>query len=474
MDMSMNENPWAVLPELTLVLAAVAGLLVGSFTRRDRQYLVRAIAVLGCVAGIGFAVADLSRPTQQVFDTTYTVDTTLGAVRITVLVAVLLTIGLSVDRFSGHPRESELYVLLLLGGLGAIVLGGASDLVLLVAAYLLASIPLYALVGLARNGPGGEAAMKYYLMGALSGVTMLVGVTLLSGVGGSSQYRVLTDGLATAPRAVVAVGLVALLAGLLFKIGAVPLHFWVPDVVHGAPVPVAAFVATVPKIGGLVALYRIAGQIPPADVSGALLIAIVSAATMTLGNFAAFFQDDVRRLLGYSAISQVGYLLLAVAGVGAPLAPPALLFYLLAYAVTNLGAFAVVAALPRATALDDYRSAARRHPWLVLSLVVCLVGLIGTPPTAVFVGKLAVFTTALDADLAWLAALAVLNTVASVFYYLRWIVPAFRSVEPGTESDVLASPGARSAATAVLAAVLSVALGLAAGPVLALLASRSS
>jgi len=472
----VNENPAALLPELSLVLAAVLGLLTGSWLPRNRQWVVRLIAVAGCVGGVVAAVADLTRPAQQVFDGTYVVDVGLGAVRITVLVAILLTIGLSIDRVGGSPRETEFYVLVLLGGLGAIALAGANDLLLLVAAYLLASIPLYALTAIARTASGAEAAMKYYLLGALSGVTMLVGVTLLFGVGGSSQYTELAFGLAGAPRAVVAVGLVAVLAGLLFKIGAVPVHFWVPDVTQGAPVPVAAFVTTIPKIGGLLALYRLVSTVllSTSDVDWPLLVAVLAVVTMTLGNLAAFFQDDVRRLLAYSTISQVGYLLVAVAVAGrAQLALPALAFYLAGYAVTNLGAFAVVAELPRARTLADYRGLATRRPVLALSLVVCLLGLIGTPPTAVFVGKLTVFTAAIDGGLAWLAVVAVVNTVASVFYYLRWIAPVFRRRDPATVGDgaTLQPAGIWSAVTAYSAAVASVLLGIVAGPVLAVLAA---
>jgi len=467
----MNENVGALLPELLLVLAAVAGLLAGSWLPRNRQWVVRLVAMAGCVAGLVSAIVDLTRPAQRVFAGSYVVDVGLGAARIVVLLSILLTIGLSVDRVGGSPRETEFYVLLLLGGLGAIALAGANDLLLLVAAYLLASIPLYALTGIARTGPGTEAAMKYYLMGALSGVTMLVGVTLLFGVGRSTLYTDLAVALPAAPRAAVAVGLVAVLAGLLFKIGAVPLHFWVPDVVQGATTPVAAFVATIPKIGGLLAIYRLLSTaLATVEVDWSLLLAVIAAVTMTLGNLAAFFQDDVRRLLAYSTISQVGYLLMAVAAADrAVLALPALGFYLAAYAVTNLGAFAVVAELPRAQALSDYRGMAARHRWLALSLAICLLGLIGTPPTAVFIGKLTVFTAAVDAGLGWLAVVAVVNTVASVFYYLRWIAPLFRRRDATEVADVLQPAGSWGAISAYTAAAVSLLLGVLAGPVLGVL-----
>jgi NADH-quinone oxidoreductase subunit N len=266
------------------------------------------------------------------------------------------------------------------------------------------------------------------------------------------------------------VGLVAVLAGLLFKVGGVPGHFWVPDVTDGTPPAVAAIVTTIPKIGGLVAMYRLLSVAVPAEaLDWPLLVAVLAALSMTLGNLAAFFQNTVQRLLAYSTISQVGYLLIAVAVAGrVDLAQPALLFYAAGYAVTNLGAFAVVAAVPHARTIEDYRGMARRHPALAVALTVCLLGLIGTPPTAVFVGKLVVFTAAVDGGLAWLAILAVLNTVASVFYYLRWIAPTFRGPDP--ESAAVQPAGAWPAGTAYTCAGVAVVFGVLGGVVLPLLA----
>jgi NADH-quinone oxidoreductase subunit N len=201
-----------------------------------------------------------------------------------------------------------------------------------------------------------------------------------------------------------------------------------------------------------------------------LLIAVLAAATMTLGNLAAFFQTSVKRLLAYSTISQVGYLLMAVAVASrSPLAARSLLFYLAAYAATNLGAFAVVAELPGAATLDSYRGLGRRHPGLAAVLVVCLLGLVGTPPTGVFVGKLEIFTATIDGGYAWLAALAVANTVASLFYYLRWLAPAFLRRPVGGQPEPLRAAGWWAAATAYAAGVVSLGLGIAAGAILPLL-----
>ncbi|WP_243794825.1 NADH-quinone oxidoreductase subunit N [Saccharopolyspora gloriosae] len=460
----MNENPAALIPELALVAGAVLGLLLGAWLPRQRQWVVRVLAATACVVGLAATVVAMRSAPETVFGDSFVVDTATNAVRFIVLAATLLALCLSIDTVDSQHRETEFYVLVQLGALGTIMLVGAADLLLLVAAYLLASLPLYALAGFAKDSPGTEAALKYYLMGVLFGVLMLTGITVLYGAGGATEYATLARTLPVASHAAVAVGVIGVLAGLLFKIGGVPVHFWVPDVTEGATTPVAAFVTTVPKIGGLAAIYRLVAEaLPAVSVDWPLLVAILAAGSMTLGNLAAFFQDNVRRLLGYSTISQVGYLLMAVAvAIRSDLALPTLLFYLAAYAVTNLGAFAVVAELPHAPRITDYRGLARRHPGLAAVLVVCLLGLVGTPPTAVFLGKLGVFAASIDGDLAWLAILAVINTVASLFYYLRWIAPTFLAA-PDSEGNMLVPAGLWSAVAAYTAGTASLVLGVAGG-----------
>jgi NADH-quinone oxidoreductase subunit N len=461
----MNEDPLALLPEIILALAAVAGLLLGSYLPRHRQWPVRLLTSLACAGALAATIAVWSDLPRTVFGGTYAIDVATNAGRAIVLVAVLLTLGVTAGEFRSSPRESELYVLILLAALGTIVLTGANDLLLLVAGYLLASIPLYAIAGFAKDDLGTEGALKFYLLGALLGITMLAGATVLFGVGGASAYAELDLG--AAPTAAVAVGFIGVLAGLLFKMGAVPAHFWVPDVTEGTRPPAAAFLTTVPKIGAVLAAYRlVASTMAGTTVGWPLLLALVAAVTMTLGNLAAFFQQDVRRLLGYSTISQVGYLLMAVTvATRGSLALPSLLLYLAAYALTNLGAFAVVCALPGAKTIDDHRGLLRHKPWLAISLAVCLLGLVGTPPTAVFAGKLTVFTATLDGGYGWLVVVAAVNTVASLFYYLRWIVGALRPAP----SEATPLFDRWSEITAYVAAAASVVVGPIAGPLLAVL-----
>ncbi|MFC8535791.1 NADH-quinone oxidoreductase subunit N [Streptomyces sp. NPDC057249] len=458
----MNENPQDLLPEVLLAASAVLGLLLGAWLPRRRQWLTGALAGTACAGGIVAAALAAGGPAQTAFGPSFALDTLTATSRIVILGATLLVLALALPRLHGDPRESEFYVLLQLATTGALVLAGAQDLLLLASGYLLASVPAYALAGFRKDGPGTEAALKFYVVGALLGVVMLTGVTILLAAGRTTSYAVLRTELAQAPSGLVAAGTLALLAGVLFKAGGVPGHFWVPDTIQGSSAPVAAFLTTIPKTGALAAFYRLAaGPLADAALPWADLVAVLSVASMTLGNLAAFFQQNVKRLLAYSTISQVGYLLLPVAVAGRTgLAQQALLSYLAGYALTNLGAFAVVCALGRAHTIDDYRGAARAHPALLASLVVCLLGLVGTPPTAVFLGKLEAFSAAIDGGYAWLAVVAAVNTVASLFYYLRWIAPAFLAPRP---AGVLHPTSGIAAATAYGAATGSVLLGLLGG-----------
>nr|WP_200942117.1 proton-conducting transporter membrane subunit [Angustibacter sp. Root456] len=460
----MAMHPLALLPELLLLVGALSALVLGSFVPRRRQWLPRLVAVAALLASGAAAGVGLAGPVRLVYSGTFTVDTATGVVRLVVAASTLLVIGLGVDELADDVRESETYALLLLSAAGAMLLAGASDLLVLAVAFLLTSVPLYGLIGLPRTPGAGEAALKTYLLGALFGIVMLLGVTLLYGLAGGTTYAELGQGLGRAPSAALAVGVVAVLGGLLFESGAVPAHFWVPDAAQGTGATAAAFLTTVPKVGALLATYRFVDALP-GPLRWWLLVGVVAAASMTLGNLAAYSQRDPRRLLGWSTVSQVGYLLLPVAVAGhSDLARPALLVYLAAYAVTNLGAFAVTAAFPQRRDLSAYRGLGRSRPALAAALLVCLLGLVGTPPTAVFAGKLLVSAAAWDGGAAWLVVVLVVNSVASLFYYLRWIAPLYER-GLGTERTARGAfvPRPWAARAAVAAAVCSVVLGVLTG-----------
>lgn len=460
----MTADVLALLPEVVLALGAVLGLLVGSFLPPGREAPVRGIGIAAAVAAIVVAlVGHGGAPTA--FGGTFTVDVATTTVRVLVAGAVAVTLVLAGDldvrkvsfqtldvrkpaSITGRV-DTAFAVLVQLSGVGAMVLGGTTDLLLLAAAVLLAGLPLAALAGLARDGHATEAALKYFLSSALYGLVLLTGVTVLLGLTGATGYGALTR-LTGGPAAVgAAVALLLVLAGLLMTIGGVPAHFWVPDAVDGTHPVTGAVLTTTAKLGGLVAAWRLLVGVPTDAVPWPLLVAVLAVGSMTLGNLAAFAQTSLRRLLAWSTVSQVGYLLVPVAvAARTPLALPALLGYLAAYAVTNLAVFAVLAGRPHAVEIADQRGLAHRHPVLAVALAVGLLGLVGTPPTVVFAGKLAAFTAAVDGGMTWLAVVSVLNSIASLFYYLRWIAPVFSAGDPVLRDPV--APRARTVAVVLV------------------------
>ncbi|OBI98728.1 NADH-quinone oxidoreductase subunit N [Mycobacterium asiaticum] len=453
-------RPLLMLPEMLTFGSGLLVLIGGSFLSRQRQWWARIVAAAALIGVVVVAAVEIAAPDQTAFDGAFAVDTTTAVARITAAIGVLVVLALAGDDIAATARESETYALLLFSTAGVMVLAGTDDLLVLATGYLLASIPLYGLIGLSRSGPAAEAAVKTYLIGALFGITLLLGVTVLYGISGATRYHELAAQLRGAPAAVVATGLVAVVAGLMFEAGGVPAHFWVPDAAQGANGVAAVYLTTVPKIGALIALYRVAGVVPH-TVAWPLLIAIFAVASMTLGNLAAYGQQDPRRLLGWSTVSQVGYLLVPVTVAGrSELALPSLLFYLLAYTLTNSAAFAVSTALPDWRDLSAYRGLARARPWLAGALVVALLGLVGTPPTSVFVAKLTTAIAVWDGGFPWLAVVVFVNSLLSLFYYLRWIAPVFQ--KPQMSDDFI--PGGWSARAAIVAAALSLGLGIAAGP----------
>lgn len=453
----------SVLPEIVLLIGALGILLFALFASRRAQRFAAhlSLLVLAVAAASTWFVVGAAEPTT--FFGTYAVDGAAVWGKLIILVTTALAVLLSYEWFATDPRRGELYTLLLLSALGAVLLAGATDLMEMVLGILLSSATGYVLASYhRRSARAAEAAMKYYLLGALATGFMVFGVVLLFGMGGSTLFGVLRVSLgeADAWALAVAVGLVAI--GLSFKIGAFPAYAWVPDVADGAPAPMAAFLTAAPKVGGLIVLARLAAALPAADVGWRPLVATLAALTMTLGNLAALRQDDVRRLLGWSSISQAGYALMAVVALGrSDLAVPSLIYFLGAYVLGNLAAFGVVVELRGLADRHLYNGLSRTRPWLALTLVVVFLSFVGVPPLAGFVGKLGLFAATIEAGYTWLAVLAAANSVLSLAYYLRVLGPAYLG-QPGPEVAATMGRWARIG-TYVPAAALLV-LGIAAQP----------
>ncbi len=467
-----------ITPALTLIIGAVLILLVAIFVSREKQWLCALLAVAAVsIAALFTLKLQMTTAPKLSFSGTWALDGLTAWSSYAILGTTGLVILLSPAWFRSDSRHGEWYVILLFGALGSILLAGAADLMELMVAMLLSSVTGYTLASYHRASKMcAEAGAKYYFLGALANPMMFMGIVLLYALAGDTSYSALAEGFrgSGADPVVSAAGLGLLMIGFTFKIGAIPGHPWVPDVAQGSPAPAAAFLTVAPKIGALAALFRLVWLIPEGLLSWRWVMAILAALTMSLGNLAALRQDDVRRLLGWSSVSQAGYGLMAVVAIGgiggiggvggvdsleqAQLARPALVMFMFAYALGNLAAFAVVVSLRGRTKLQDYQGLSRRRPWHAAVMTLALLSLTGIPPLAGFAAKLALFGAAIQAGFAWLALLAVLNTVISLYYYLRVIGAMYLG---SSETPVVLLDRASLVALGI-AGVLIIILGLAA------------
>jgi NADH-quinone oxidoreductase subunit N len=346
------------------------------------------------------------------------------------------------------------------------VLASARELILLAVSFELMSLPLYALTAfLKEDRAASEGAIKLYLVGASSLAITLYGMSLLYGATGTTFIAEIARLAGSAPSPLVLLGLFAMLAGMTFKIGAVPFHMWVPDAYQGAFTPFVAFLSVAPKAAGFAALVRVFvegfGELGNRFVP---LLLLISALTMLVGNLLALPQTNVKRLLAYSGIAQIGTMLLGLVtlesqGLGL------LLFYLVAYLFTNVGAFAVVAAVGQATGSDElsaYKGLAHRSPALALAMLVFLLSLGGIPFVAGFWAKLGVFIAAWNDGHGWLVLLGAVLAVVGIFYYLR-VARCIYLEEPEAGAKSVPVPPALRLSLALSAAVV-VLLGIFPGP----------
>ena len=345
--------------------------------------------------------------------------------------------------------KGEYLVLALFAVLGIQVIVSAGSLLTLYLGIEIMSLSLYALIAFDRDdGVAAESAMKYFVLGAIASGALLYGISILYGVTGS----ILLDGIAAAvdrgdTSAIgLLFGLAFIVVGVAFKFGAVPFHMWLPDVYHGAPTPVTLFVGSAPKIASFALAMRVLAE-GLGGVSGAWqdMLIVLASLSMIVGNVVAIAQTNIKRMLAYSTISHVGFILLGVLA-GNPGGYRAAMFYTLTYVIMTTGAFGVVLWLSRkgfeADALDDYKGLNRRNPWFAFVMLLVMFGLAGVPPTVGFWAKLQVIAAVLDVGLTWLAALAVLMSVIGAYYYLR-IVKLMYFDEPTTRDAVEAKIAVR-------------------------------
>ena len=431
---------WAVVPEmilagLALVLVPVAGWVQGGWCRAPMW-----TAIFGLAVAAVFTAPILNAHSQEAFCGTYAVDPFRGLYQLVIELGAAVTILVLASYLRGAQQEPHAPVMVLFATVGGLGLVAATDLALIVLFLQMVSFPSYVLVALVRSDKRAqEASLKYFIYGAAALAVMAYGLTFLFGLTGSLNLRTIGRGLAGADAAWVALGLGLVLIGYGFEMTIVPFHVWAPDALQGATAPVAGFVSVVPKVAAFAGLLRLLLEAMPNGLSAwPLVLAIIAAVTMTFGNLVALRQSSLKRLLAYSSIAQAGYVLMAVAvAERTPAALPAIGYYLVAYLLMNLAAFAVVGQVERMfedDGLDVLRGLGRRAPWPAAALTLAVLSLAGIPPLAGFAGKVFLLMAAIDGGFAWLAIVAAINMAIALYYYVMVIAEMYFCQPKRTES----------------------------------------
>jgi NADH-quinone oxidoreductase subunit N len=436
-------------PELVLILFGLIVLGYDMLVRREERYQA-VLTLTGMVLAL-LASIWVSGESAVLFSGMFVVDDFTTFFRVVSLITGgLITLG-SVEYLRQRTAfRGEFYSLLIFTILSMTLMAGARDLIMVILAIEFLSLTSYVLTGwLREDAKSSEAAVKYFLYGSITTAAMVYGASLLYGLSGHTDLVQIAEVL-RAPEATFTTNLRAyslpaamlLLTGFAFKIALVPFHQWSPDAYEGAPTPVTAFLSIGPKAAGFAMLIRVLlTALPFAETEWTGVLIAMAIITMTLGNVVAIVQRDIKRMLAYSSIAQAGYMLIGVASLSAARtagidAVAATILYLLAYVFVNMGAFATVIAVDNAEGSSDvtaYRGLIRRQPLMAVSMFIFFLALVGIPPTAGFIGKFAVFVSAVDARLYGLAAIGVVNGVISVVYYFGIVKEMFFLDDPDPE-----------------------------------------
>jgi NADH-quinone oxidoreductase subunit N len=471
----MRADLIALLPELVLATLAMVVLLAGLASSKRRHGALAAGAVLSLAAtalALGVA-ATATDPAARLFSGMFALDHFAVFFKALFLLSSALTVLLSLDYLRRNDaRPGEYYALILFATVGMMTMASGTNLATIYVGLELMALSTYVLAGyFRREVKSHEAATKYFVLGAMSSGVLLYGLSLIYGTTGTLDLAVLARTLKGGHASEsTLVGVALLGCGFLFKVSAVPFHVWTPDVYEGAPTPITAFMSVGPKAAAFAMFLRVfLGGLGPLDGQWRWLVGAAAALTMVWGNIAALTQDNVKRMLAYSSIAHAGYALVGLVA-GGPAGIQSVLFYMLVYTVTNLGAFGFVIMLESrgyaGETVQDYAGLARKHPLAAFGMLLFMLSLGGIPPTAGFMGKLYLFAAAVNAGYVVLVVIAVLMSAVSLYYYFRIVLQMYlRDGEDAEPATLLAAPWTERVVWACGVAVL--VIGLLPAPVLA-------
>ncbi|HEY8243342.1 MAG TPA: NADH-quinone oxidoreductase subunit NuoN [Casimicrobiaceae bacterium] len=443
----MSAQILAVLPEIAILVAACVVLVTDLFVPPSRRNVSFWLTQLGLFVTIGIVVATAQAQPTHAFNGMVVDDMLSDVLKLFALVAVVLMLFyaraylIARDLFRG-----ETFVLTLFSLLGMMVMMSASNFVTLYLGLELMSLSLYALVALQRDEAApAEAAMKYFVLGALASGMLLYGMSMIYGATGALDLDRIAEATlgGQGNRTLLVFGLVFVVSGIAFKLGVVPYHMWVPDVYHGAPTPITLLIGTAPKLAAFAFTLRVlAGSLKGLEFDWQGMLIVLSLLSMVLGNLIAIAQTNIKRMLAYSTIANMGFMLMGFLAADLN-GYSAALFYTVAYVLTTLASFGIILLLSRtgfeSDQLDDFKGLNQRSPWWAFMMLLVMFSLAGIPPTVGFYAKFSVLEAAVNQGFVWLAVVAVLTSVVGAFYYLR-IVKLMYFDDP-VDTEAIDAPG---------------------------------
>jgi len=415
---------------ITISLLAILVLYLGLF---KAQKALLPVTLLGLAAAVAFSVSEWGASKAPIFNNMMLYDNFAIAFSVVTIVSTILILFLSKDYFERiSANVAEYYTIILFSLAGIIIMVSYHNLAMLFIGIEIMSVSLYILAGIKKNDfASNEAALKYFLMGAFSTGFLLFGITLLYGASGSFDLAEIRTYLISSPESVSPIfkaGILLMIIGLCFKVGAAPFHFWAPDVYEGSPALITAYMSTVVKTAGFAAFLRLfLACFAPLQDFWIPVILVMAALSLLIGNVTALYQQHFKRMLAYSSISHVGYMLFAILSLSGTSAN-SIFIYAAAYSVASIIAFAVLIILQRQVgndSFDNFNGIARKNPFLAFTLTIAMLSLAGIPLTAGFIGKFMMFSKALSTYHIWLVVFGVINAVIGIFYYFRVIIAMY-------------------------------------------------
>ena len=453
-------NLGGVLPALILGVAGLLATLLGLFVRKGAATVGAIIGFTAVLIALA-ANAPLRFMNTPAFSGMIVLDTFSWFFNLLILLSVGLTILISMKYLTDQGLDLyEYFAILLFSSVGMMFMVSGTHLLMIFVGLETLSIGVYVLTGvLPKSSKASEASLKYLLLGSFSSALFLYGAALLYGASGSLSLAGLAKYFQSGSISTMGlIGMGLLLVGFSFKVAAVPFHMWTPDVYDGAPSPITGFMSVGVKAAAFAAFLRVFFEcFGSVQVTWSHILWILAVLTMILGNLAALVQSNIKRMLAYSSIAHAGYILIGMVA-GTAMGAAGILYYLLAYIFTNLGAFAVVTMVGRKgeanISIDDYRGLGKSHPALALAMSIFLFSLAGIPPTAGFVGKFTIFGAAIASGYIWLVIIGVLTSAASVFYYFRVVMKMYMEAPEVEPESLKFSPSMALALTLTVMVVL--------------------